>query len=158
MSKDKHCSACGERKHIDEFHANRNSKDGLTSRCKPCAISAAKAHRDANKEHFKAYDKARANKPERVSARIAYASTESGKASKSASMKKYLSMHPGRAKARTIFGHQLRIGAIVPMPCFVCGNGNTEGHHPDYSRPLDVVWLCIPHHKEVHRMTKEIEA
>ena len=45
-------------------------------------------------------------------------------------------------------------GKLVPWP--VCAlpecEDKPEAHHPDYERPLDVVWLCSSHHKEVHRM------
>jgi hypothetical protein len=37
------------------------------------------------------------------------------------------------------------------QPCSICGAERAEAHHPDYSKPLDVVWLCKPHHAEVHR-------
>jgi hypothetical protein len=36
-------------------------------------------------------------------------------------------------------------------PCEVCGALSAEAHHKDYSRPLDVVWLCRKHHMELHR-------
>ena len=34
--------------------------------------------------------------------------------------------------------------------CSVTGK-QLEGHHPDYSRPLEVLWLCRRCHKAVHR-------
>lgn len=39
------------------------------------------------------------------------------------------------------------------LSCASCGR--PHGHHPDYSRPLDVVWLCDKHHKEVHAMARQ---
>ena len=42
------------------------------------------------------------------------------------------------------------IGALVPQPCEVCGATRTEAHHEDYGRPLDVRWLCRPHHRALH--------
>lgn len=36
------------------------------------------------------------------------------------------------------------------QPCEVCGSLDTHRHHEDYSKPLEVRWLCQLHHKEVH--------
>lgn len=42
-------------------------------------------------------------------------------------------------------------GKLTPKPCEVCGTAeNIEKHHPDYSKPLEVVWLCRKHHLELH--------
>lgn len=47
-------------------------------------------------------------------------------------------------------------GKLVKLACEVCGNTKSEAHHADYSKPLDVMWLCRKHHKDVHRMHKEV--
>jgi len=36
--------------------------------------------------------------------------------------------------------------------CEVCGEVKVDKHHYDYNKPLDVVFLCRKHHKEVHRI------
>lgn len=45
----------------------------------------------------------------------------------------------------------IRSGALVKGLCQVCGADRVEAHHTDYSRPLEVVWLCPRHHRERHR-------
>jgi hypothetical protein len=35
-------------------------------------------------------------------------------------------------------------------PCRHCGESRTERHHPDYARPLYVIWLCRPCHLKLH--------
>ena len=37
----------------------------------------------------------------------------------------------------------------------VCGRENAVGHHPDYAKPLDVIWLCKIHHRERHYTTPD---
>lgn len=56
-----------------------------------------------------------------------------------------------RRKARQTYKTALKRGKITPLPCLICGD-EAEGHHPDYDRPLDVVWLCEKHHQEVHKI------
>ena len=41
-------------------------------------------------------------------------------------------------------------GRLVRQPCEVCGKATVDAHHDDYSRPLDVRWLCRRHHIEHH--------
>jgi hypothetical protein len=31
-----------------------------------------------------------------------------------------------------------------------CGDEDSQGHHFDYERPLDVIWVCDRHHDEIH--------
>jgi hypothetical protein len=41
-------------------------------------------------------------------------------------------------------------GKLRQKPCRYCGESNTERHHPDYARPLYVIWLCRPCHLKLH--------
>lgn len=45
----------------------------------------------------------------------------------------------------------LKSGLLGRQPCVVCGSTkNIDGHHEDYSKPLEVTWLCRKHHKIRH--------
>lgn len=41
-------------------------------------------------------------------------------------------------------------GILKKEPCAICGTPNTEKHHPDYDKPLEVIWLCTKHHRRLH--------
>ena len=47
-------------------------------------------------------------------------------------------------------------GIITQKPCEVCGDTNSQAHHCDYNKPLDVMWLCPKHHAEWHTKFKPI--
>lgn len=60
-----------------------------------------------------------------------------------------------KARARALVGKAvLRGELVVPEHCKECGmtNGDNrlEGHHHDYAKPLDVVWLCKQCHENLH--------
>lgn len=56
-----------------------------------------------------------------------------------------------RANARSKAGIYKRRGLLVQCPCEACGDPNSQMHHPDYSKPLSVAWLCETCHHELHR-------
>lgn len=74
----------------------------------------------------------------------------------SASARAYRARHPERVRARYILANALRDGKILrPSTCSRCHVAcKPHGHHEDYSRPLDVTWLCAPCHREVHRQKR----
>lgn len=60
--------------------------------------------------------------------------------------------HPERHYAHRIVEWAIESGKLVrPDACEACGNaGRVQGHHEDYSKPLEVRWLCSVCHKGEH--------
>jgi hypothetical protein len=58
---------------------------------------------------------------------------------------------PEKVAARDKVYHALKIGLLVKGPCEICNNPKTEGHHDDYSKPLEVRWLCRKCHLDFHK-------
>lgn len=52
----------------------------------------------------------------------------------------------------------LRRGKLIPQPCEKCGSAIVEMHHEDYSKPLDVKWLCKECHVDLHTQRNRQEA
>ena len=51
----------------------------------------------------------------------------------------------------------LIVGKLKRQPCKVCGEMKVHAHHEDYTKPLDVMWLCVKHHAERHVELNKIE-
>lgn len=58
------------------------------------------------------------------------------------SQRKYIENNRDIANAHSLVYKAIKSGKIVKSHCEVCGEHNTEAHHDDYNKPLDVRWLC----------------
>jgi hypothetical protein len=55
-----------------------------------------------------------------------------------------------RANCRACANAYQRRGIIVPQSCEKCGTEKAQKHHEDYSKPLEVRWLCKACHLLEH--------
>ena len=64
--------------------------------------------------------------------------------------RRYRSRHPHKVAAHMAVRSAVRQGKLAKSTCEVCGCSDAHAHHDDYSRPLDVIWLCKKHHEARH--------
>ena len=133
----KHCNTCKTDKEESEFHKRTASRDGLAAICKTCQ---------------RVYDKARANHAHRVEARAVYAQTEEGRLASNKAKAEYRKRNPEKTRAHNILARTIRAGHMTrPQACTKCGKkGKVDAHHDDYSKALDVRWLCSACHSQHH--------
>lgn len=115
-----HCAKCGQDFATSFFYRSTKATSGLSSWCKACTGKRVRKI------------------------------TPARRASNVKKQRRYENRHPERQRARKALKRAVASGAIKRQPCEVCGNIKTQGHHDDYSKPLEVRWLCHPHHVEVH--------
>ena len=142
-------------KDIGLFGKRAASKDGLSAKCKKCQSD---------------YDKERASNENRVKARAEYEKTPSGVKARNKARKRwaannqgkiyeitksYRERNPNKYKAHGKVAYAIKTGDLTAKPCEVCGEKKTEGHHDDYSRALDVRWLCHACHSQWHKENGE---
>lgn len=91
------------------------------------------------------------NKIKRIRRPIQYSNTRSA-----LTKRKYEKLHPDRALAHQKVTHLIKSGKILKSSnCILCGKEcKTEAHHPDYSKPLDVMWICRKCHIDIHYKKK----
>lgn len=67
--------------------------------------------------------------------------------------------YPERDAARKLVAKAIRSGILIRLPCEVdtCGDSKSESHHEDYSKPLEVKWLCRSHHRYADALRRERE-
>lgn len=125
----KQCGRCKEVKIFGDFNKDKYSKSGYRSQCKECMTKERMALRD----HYKQWRDSDEKK-------LWYSEYR-----KSRYQKDKL-----KVKARNA------ARSLERMPCEKCGSSDTvHAHHDDYSKPLDVRWLCPQHHREWHQENGE---
>ncbi len=64
---------------------------------------------------------------------------------------KWIKNNKTKVNAEKILEYAITKGKIERKPCAICGEKKTHAHHPNYSKPLEVIFLCPVHHKEIHK-------
>ena len=132
----KACFRCHRNKHLDEFYRHPMMSDGHLGKCKSCTKKDARSNYRRHIEYYRRYDKARQGSKKRRGLKITY-------------MNKWRERHPGSHIAHRRVSEAIRAGTLKKLPCVICGSNKSEAHHPDYRMPLNVVWLCLKHHRLV---------
>jgi ribosomal protein S27AE len=70
--------------------------------------------------------------------------------------RRYRAENPEKYAAHTAVGNAIRDGLLQKRPtCEQCHRGGRiEAHHDDYSKPLEVRWLCPPCHDEADKQRR----
>lgn len=133
----KTCFKCGESKDPEEFYRHPRMADGRLGKCKECTKKDVRENRAARREQYSEYERSRFHDPSRKEKVSGY-------------MKRHRERNPEKYAARIAVGNAVRDGRLTRLPCEECGaTDRVQAHHEDYSRPLDVRWLCFKHHREV---------
>lgn len=122
------CSSCREDLPVENFNLRSDRASGCQSYCKRCS-------RDRGREGQRRLRQ----DPEY---RLAELDRENRRYQRDPDYR-------GRRIARTRAYHALERGEIRRAPC-PCGNPQAEMHHEDYSKPLEVTWLCRACHLLEH--------
>jgi len=132
----KTCFKCGQKKPAEEFYRHPMMSDGRLGKCKQCTKTDVSKNYRSNRQKYVAYERERSQRPERK-AKVAEYQRQRRK------------RHPDKARAHYMVLNAIRDGKMERLSCEVCG-AKAQAHHDDYSKPLDVRWLCFKHHREHH--------
>ena len=147
MTHSKECFKCKTVKSLDEFYKHKMMADGHLNKCKECTKNDVLIHRSENIERIREYDRERGKRPER--AKVAAAIS-----------KAWVQADKRRSAAHNAVSRAVRSGKLIKMNCERCGAEKSLAHHEDYNKPLEVIWLCQPCHKqrhvEINKLKKEM--
>jgi ribosomal protein S27AE len=147
----KACFKCQRELPLSEFYRHPHMGDGYLNKCKACArADAARVYRE--KTATAAGLQAERERGREKYHRLGYSQRYRGKG-QGRHQKDWQERWPEKRKAHGILGRALRTGKVTkPEECQECGaSGVIHGHHPDYTKPLDVMWLCVKCHFIQHR-------
>lgn len=134
---EKACFKCNVIKPPEDFYRQASMADGRFGKCKECTKADVRANRAAKREYYAEYERRRFSTPAR-------------QATRAKQQRLHRQRHPDKYIARSAVGNAVRDGRLTkPTFCGCCGReGKVQAHHTDYSRPLDVAWLCFVCHRE----------
>ena len=143
------CVICGKK-----FLTNHSQGKYCGEKCRSVGNRTSwKKYGDKNRLARRAYHrKYYAKNKERIKKRIAkYLKTPAGKRMAKKRFENYTKKHPDRYRATQAVRIAKTKGILKKQSCLFCGNKKTDAHHPDYKKPLDIVWLCRACHLKIHK-------
>jgi hypothetical protein len=151
----KTCICCNQLKPFEEYYAHPQMADGRLGRCKSCHKS------EIRKNYVRRLQEPdwREKELDRQRSKAKRHREEGRKPSLEAirrGAKKWAEANKLKRKAHSKVSNAIRDGKFEPKPCEVCGQ-KAQAHHDDYSKPLDVRWLCPKHHGEHHVEMRRLE-
>lgn len=135
------CFKCHRSLPFGEFYRHPEMADGHLGKCKDCTRDDVTEHRIKNVGRIREYDRRRSVEPHRAELR-----RRVGEA--------WRKEHPERKRSHTKLRRAVLAGVVVKVvACQRCGAvpKRIEAHHADYSKPLDVEWLCKPCHAQADK-------
>lgn len=131
------CSRCGVEKPLEVFHKNKSKPLGHDYWCNVCRND---------------FDRKRHATPQGIKRNKDYKNSDRGRERMRERLRLDYQKNKHKYAARRMIQKLIKLGVIIREPCNMCGSDtNLRGHHPDYSKPAFVIWLCQKHHSEVHR-------
>jgi hypothetical protein len=141
----KDCFKCGENKPLSAFYRHARMGDGHLNKCKQCTKKDVSGNYRANRDYYAEYDKIRNATSERKFRIVS-------------NTKSWRKANPMKSVAHRAVSAAIRNGSLKRLPCQNCGEtAHVHGHHDDYSKPLDVMWLCARCHSARHAHLKSME-
>jgi hypothetical protein len=136
--KEKYCRGCKETRPVSFFHPRKDRPCGYYASCRLCVNKRGALYKRKNFERIK-----QKFKPKKRPA-----------SKRMEDFQKMKEKFPEKIMARTICRNAVALGKLKRLSCEECGEGKSQAHHEDYSKPLDVKWLCRKHHAIIHRKYK----
>lgn len=148
-----YCKDCEKEKTESEFYKSYKAI------CKECVKNKNKKNRKENIEKAREYDRNRPNKKERVEKnkqRLQFLKENNIEKYKKIQKQKreWEIKNKEKKKAHSAVARALMTGKITrPNKCEICkcNDKEIEAHHYDYTKPLNVQWLCIECHNKQHK-------
>lgn len=177
----KTCIKCGEEKPVEQFpkYKDRKGEYAYYNECKSCRsaykkkhyekdkqayLDRAKAQREKDPEAYKAYLKEyyRENKETLRKKQKEYMMNPEAQEMRRGIFRRYLNNPQNQIKnqSRAITRRAIANGIITrPNTCEICGGEcKPEAHHEDYTKPLEVIWVCKQCHENIHHLNEGEES
>lgn len=147
----KTCFKCGQSKPITEFYTHPRMGDGHLGKCKDCTKkdTAKRVARLWNDPEWKQKERSRCREKQNR-----YRKDGRCKPVNHEAVINWRKRNPEKAYAHNAAEYAMKKGIIKRATiCERCGKADRllHKHHPDYSKPIQILWLCTACHGLQHR-------